>query len=957
LDFFYRRVPLRPQLIRGALRLVIATLKLEMVVRTDYRCPMNSRPGFLFFVLVALFTFSARAQPKPIANPSTIGFEKFVLDNGLTLIVHEDHKAPIVAVNVWYHVGSKNEVPGKSGFAHLFEHLMFNGSENFNKDYFKALGSMGGTDLNGTTNRDRTNYFQNVPTSGLDRLLFLESDRMGHLLGAIDQAKLDEQRGVVQNEKRQGENQPYGQVRNEAVKALFPTHHPYAFPQGTVIGSMDDLNAASLKDVQEWFKAYYGPNNSTLVVAGDIEPKVVLEKVKKYFGDIPAGPPIARVSAWVPRLEHNIRKEVQDRVPQARWYRMWNAAAFGTQDADALELYAEVLGRGKTSRLFKRLVYSEQLATDVSAGLEDGEIVSTFQVSVTAKPATDVQKIEKIVEEEMAKLLREGPTAGELERCKIRLAATSLRGLERIGGFGGKSDVLAKNFVFSGRPDAYLKTLEFYQRATKQELQAAAKTWLAEGHLTLTVTPFTKFGTSAGVDRKQMPAMSAPPTLNFPALERGTLSNGATVLLAQRKGLPLVNLSMRFRSAGFSSDNASNAGLASLAMDLLDEGTQKKDALQLSEALGDLGAILSSSAELDSATVNLNALSEKLDGSLSLLAEVLLSPRLASSDLERLKQQRLATISQEKINPQTMALRILPTLMYGEGHPYAMPLTGSGQESTVSKIGVADVQNWTKAHLKPGSATVTVVGDISLSALTAKLEALFTKWEKGAAPAVTPTVVTLATKPSIYLLDRPGSLQSVILVGHAIAPTNNPDEIAFGAFNKAFGGDFNSRVNMNLRENKHWSYGVRTVLIDAVGQRPFVVSAPVQTDKTKESLAELSKEFSDVVTTRGVNAEEFERVQTDRVLQLPGRWETSSALQGALGYVATYGLPDEYYQSFAEKIRTLKLTEVDAAAKKTVKPQSLIWVVVGDRSKIEAGVKSLNIGELKIIDANGAISK
>jgi zinc protease len=919
---------------------------------------MNRRLPLLLSSVVAVFSHLAFAQSPTAGQPSAIAFEKFTLDNGLTLIVHEDHKAPIVAVNVWYHVGSKNEVPGKSGFAHLFEHLMFNGSENFNKDYFKALGAMGGTDLNGTTNRDRTNYFQNVPTSGLDRLLFLESDRMGHLLGAIDQAKLDEQRGVVQNEKRQGENQPYGLVENEAVKVLFPSNHPYAFPQGTVIGSMEDLNAASLKDVQEWFKTYYGPNNATLVLAGDIDAKTALEKVKKYFGDIPAGPPVARVNAWVPRLQQNVRKVMEDRVPQARWYRFWNVPAAGSDELDALDMYSDILGRGKTSRLFKRLVYTDQLATDVGSFTDEGEISSTFELFVTAKPGADMAKIEKVVEEEMARLLKDGPTADELNRTKTRFRAAHIRGLERIGGFGGKSDVLASSWVYLGKPDGYLNSLRYYQNATVKNLTAAAKQWLQDGHLTLTVLPFSKFtATAATVDRKQMPAMSTPPTLTFPAIQRATLSNGLTVLLTERKGLPLVNMTLRFKSSGFSSDTPATAGLASFAMDLLDEGTQKKDTLQLSEALANLGANLSTGAELDAATVNLNALSDQLDASLALMGEVILTPRFAPADLDRLKQRRLAAISQEKTSPQATALRIMPRLMYGETHPYGMPLTGSGNEATVAKIGLADVQGWAKAHLKPGSAVLTVVGDITMATLTGKLERLFGPWPKGEASAVNPANVTLADKPTVYLLDRPGSQQSIIMVGHSITPTNNADEIAFGSFNKAFGGDFNSRINMNLREDKHWSYGVRTVVIDAVGPRPFVISAPVQTDKTKESMVELKKEITDIVTTKGINAEEFERVQADRVLQLPGRWETSSAVQGALGYLATYGLADDYYQTFADKIRGLKIADLDAAARKTLKPQSLIWVVVGDRAKVEGGVKSLNLGELKIIDANGTVVK
>ncbi len=906
-----------------------------------------------------LFSLSGwAASPTNTSQATTIAYEKFTLPNGLTLIVHEDRKAPIVAVNVWYHVGSKNEVPGKSGFAHLFEHLMFNGSENYNKDYFKALGAMGATDLNGTTNRDRTNYFQNVPTNGLDRLLFLESDRMGHLLGAIDQAKLDEQRGVVQNEKRQGENQPYGQVFNEAVKVLFPANHPYTFPQGTVIGSMDDLNAAALKDVQEWFKSYYGPNNATLVLAGDIDAKTALEKVTKYFGDIPASPPVARVNAWVPRLENNVRKTMEDRVPQARFYRFFNVPEIGNPELIPLDMAAAVLARGKTSRLFKRLVYTEQLATEVGAFIQDGEIASVMVITATAKPGVSLAKIETVVDEELTKFFKEGPTADELTRTKTQVAASFLRGVERIGGFGGKSDVLAESFVYQGRADAYLDEQRDVQRATKSDLQLAAKKWLERGHLTFNVVPFGKFSTGAvAADRKQMPALTAAPTVSFPAVKRATLSNGLQVVLAQRSGLPIVNVSLRLANAGFSSDLASTAGLSSLAMDLLDEGTQTKDALQLGEALANLGAVLSTDAELDSANFTLNALGQKFEPSLALMAEVVLRPRLAANDFERVRQRRLAQISQEKVSPQSLTLRLMPKFMYPAGHPYSLPLSGSGSETSVAKLTLDDVRSWQAQRVRAEGSTVTVVGDIAMPALLASLEKSFGKMEKGAAPAVPLAAAPLAEKPQVYLVDRPGAQQSVIAVGHAVMPTNNADEVAMGAFNKIFGGDFNSRINMNLREDKHWSYGVRSLLVEAKGQRPFVISAPVQTDKTKESMAELAREMKEIVSNRAVNTDEFERVQADRVLQLPGRWETSAAVQSALGYIVTYGLADDYFQNYAESVRALKLQEADAIGKRTLRPASMVWVIAGDRAKIEAGIRQLNLGELRVVDADGTSVK
>ncbi|HEX8955108.1 MAG TPA: pitrilysin family protein, partial [Burkholderiaceae bacterium] len=351
-------------------------------------------PVLVFALLPAAHAAAAKTETKPpvdIAIPD-IPYTMFKLKNGLTVLVHEDHKTPVVAVNTWYHVGSKNEKPGKTGFAHLFEHLMFSGSENFDRVYISALQRIGATDMNGTTNTDRTNYFENVPTSMLDYALFAESDRMGHLLPVLDQKKLDLQRGVVQNEKRQGENQPYGVTRQLLTENTFPAGHPYSW---TTIGSMADLDAASMTDVQDWFKTNYGPNNVVLVLAGDITPEQAKEKVEKYYGDIPAGPPLAHQEEWIAKRTGTHRGTVSDRVPQGRIYRTWNVPGFGTPDMATLDLAAHILGDGKTSRLYKRLVYKDQVATGVSAYNESREIAGIFTISLTAQPGGDLARMEK----------------------------------------------------------------------------------------------------------------------------------------------------------------------------------------------------------------------------------------------------------------------------------------------------------------------------------------------------------------------------------------------------------------------------------------------------------------------------------------------------------------------------------------------------------------------------------
>src|SRR5881409_3258505 len=560
----------------------------------------------------------------------TIPYQRFVLKNGLTLLVHEDHKAPIVAVNIWYHVGSKNERPGRTGFAHLFEHLMFNGSEHFNDDYFQPFERIGATDQNGTTNNDRTNYFENVPTSALDVALWMESDRMGHLLGVIDTAKVNEQRGVVQNEKRQGENQPYGKVNMLMTEGTYPAGHPYSW---TVIGSMEDLNAASVEDVKQWFRTYYGPNNAVIVLAGDITPETARQKVEQFFGDIPATPPIAKQETWIAPRTGSHREIMQDRVPQARIYREWNIPEYGSADADYLDLVTDVLAAGKTSRLYKRLVYDEQSATDVIAYVDLREIGGQLVIRATAKPNGDLARVERAIDEELARFIQGGPTASELRRVKTQSRANFIRGIERIGGFGGKSDVLARNEVFTGSADHYLVTQRRIATATAGDLKSAATRWLSDGEWVLEVHPYPTFETAAsGADRTKLPDAGTPPDARFPAIARAALPNGLKIVLAERHSIPQVQLGLKIVlaerhsipqvqltllvDAGYAADQFAAPGTASLALDMLDEGTTRRTALQISDTLSQLGALLFTSSQLDVSRVALSTLKENLDPAL-----------------------------------------------------------------------------------------------------------------------------------------------------------------------------------------------------------------------------------------------------------------------------------------------------------------------------------------------------
>ncbi|WP_115868677.1 M16 family metallopeptidase [Marinoscillum furvescens] len=909
----------------------------------------------LAYLMVLLFSTSMFAQEESFdfdLSQLEIPHKKYQLSNGLTLIVHEDKKAPIVAVNVWYHVGSKNEKFGKTGFAHLFEHLMFNGSENFDDDYFQAMERIGATDLNGTTNFDRTNYFQNVPKSALDVALWMESDRMGHFKEAISQEKLDEQRGVVQNEKRQGENQPYGKFFDLLTQACFPAGHPYSH---TVIGSMDDLNAANLEDVKQWFNDYYGAANAVVVVAGDVDSEEVYEKVQSYFGDIPAGPPVTHYQTNIAKRTGEIRQVQQDRVPQSRIYMVWNVPEWGNEESFNLDFVAGALTDGKNSRLYKRLVYDEQIATSVSASNWENEIAGLFVIQANVKPGIDNMVVEKAIREELDKLLAEGPTAGEMKRIKTDYFAGFTRGIERIGGFGGKSDILARNAVYGGDSEFYKVRLKGMRDATISGVKASANKWLSDGVYVLHINPFPEYSTTGkDVDRSKLPDVGPAAEVKFPDLQRATLSNGMKVVLAERKTVPLIEFRM-ILDAGYAADQYAKAGTANLTLNMLDEGTKTRSSLQINEELSLLGANLGTGSNLDQSFVSMSALKANFDQSLALFADVVLNPSFPEADFERVKKQQLVGIQNEKKSPVSMALRTLPKFLYGASHAYGNPLTGSGYEETVAEITREDLMKFYDSWFKPNNATIVAVGDITLDELTEKLNDQFKKWKKGEVPTKNLSSVGSPNKNKIYVMDKPEALQSVIIAGHLTNPYGEANEIAVSMMNNILGGEFTSRVNMNLREDKGWAYGAFTFLYSAKGQRPFLAYAPVQTDQTAPSMQEIMKEINGYLGDNPATNEEFEKTQKNEVLSLPGQWETMNAVESSMANIVRYDLADDYYQTYASEVRGLTLDEVRSTAQKIIDPKKMTWLVVGDSKKITDEIKALGYGEVILIDSDGNV--
>lgn len=905
----------------------------------------------LLCALTVISALAAGAAEAPKAsNPLRIDYQRFVLDNGLTLIVHEDHKAPIVAVNVWYHVGSKNEHRGKTGFAHLFEHLMFEGSEHYNDEFTIPFDRVGVTEQNATTSNDRTNYFENVPKNALDLALWMESDRMGHLLGVVSQARLDEQRGVVKNEKRQRQNQPYGRVFDIIGRNVYPKRHPYSWP---VIGSMKDLNAATLDDVREWFKNFYGAGNAVLTIAGDVDTQEVLQKVKDNFGDIPAGPSVNQRQRWIGERHEEKRLVTFNRVPQPRIIKVWNVPETGTEAADYLGLASSVLSNGKSSRLYKRLVYEEQTATDVAAFMWQRELGSLLIVWATVSPDADPKRVEEIMDEEIAQLVKKGPTKDELARAKVQLRASFIRGVESVGGFGGKADILAQSEVFYGSPEAYVGLLERIDAARPRDIRNTLKRWVHEGAFILEVHPLAKAETHpSNVDRARLPSVGPPPDVVFPELERTTLANGLEIIVVEHHAVPVISFKLLV-NAGYSADHGAIPGTAKLALKMLTEGTKRRSALEISDDLARLGAELSTSSNLDQSTVRLSALREDLSDALAIFADVIIEPAYASDEFERQLSQQLAEIESEKTTPLQIALRVLPPLLFGSDHAYGIPFTGSGTAASVNKLNSQDLRAFHKRWFNPNDSTLIVTGDTTAKEIVPKLKKLFKDWKRGETPLKSIAKVERRKTPAVYLIDRPGSIQSMVFAGHIAPPKSNPHESAIETMNELLGGGFNSRINRNLREDKHWSYGAHSVYAGAKGQRPFFVFAPVQTDKTADAMREIERELREVQTTRPPTAAEVERSKNIRTLSLPGKWETADAIATSVENIVRYGFDDDYWRKYPSTIRSLSDQDVADAANFALNPDGITWVVVGDRSQVESRIRELGLGDITVIDADG----
>ncbi len=878
----------------------------------------------------------------------TISFDKHTLSNGLDVILHEDHTIPLVAVNVWYHVGSKDEEIGRTGFAHLFEHVMFEGSKHHNRSHFEPL-QKAGANLNGSTTPDRTNYWEDVPTNYLELALWLEADRMGFLLDALDQQRFDVQRDVVKNERRQSyENRPYGMAHWHLQEALYPLPHPYHW---MTIGSQEDLDAANLDDIKDFFKRFYSPTNASLAIAGDIDQGQALELVNRYFGDLPPGESVPRRGRHDSGLSGRIELEMRDKVTLPRTYVAWPTPPEGDSDDAPLEIFQAIMSDGLTSRLHRSLVYEKQIAQSAFIRYHPSEISGQCVLQVTAAEGHELAEVEAAAAAEMTRLLKEPPTDEEITRVKNRIEANHFRQLARIGGFGGRADQLNHFSVFASDPDLINSSLDKYMAVTREDLLRVVETVLGGNQVRLRVLPEPALSpATTTVDRTVMPAPQSEPAFTPPTPVRTTMSNGMGVSVIEQRGLPIVAFGL-LMDAGASLDPDNLPGLAGFTAQMLPEGTNTKSSLEIAQAFEFIGSRLSADGRREYTLLSAETLTKHWDTALELTADLVLNPNFPDHELERVRKEHLTELRRGKDEPNAVAEQLMAGLVFNQDSGYGHPL--SGTEKSIGALTRDDlVHQFTRDYL-PASANLIVVGDISIDEAVQRAEAVFGGW-KGGNPSANGRAPVEPSNgaATLYLVDRPGAPQSVIRALHTTIPRRHPDYLGLTLMNYAFGGQFSARLNQNLRQEKGYSYGYQSHIQWHRGPSLMLAGGSVQTEVTKESVVETLKEFNEVRGSRPISQEELDNAKAGLLRSFPANFERPGAVLGQVLQMVQFDLPDDYLQTVRPSVEAVTLEDVHRITQELVRPDRLKILVVGDRQQIEAGLRELDIPTV-ILDVDG----
>ena len=916
----------------------------------------------------ALTTSSAQNRAATAADVPRIAVETYTLPNGLKVILSQERRLPNVAVNLWYHVGPANEEPGRTGFAHLFEHMMFQCSKHVPCDsHLRMVESVGG-EANGTTDFDRTNYFETVPSNQLELALWLESDRMGYLLDKVDQEALANQQDVVRNERRQSvENQPYGLAEEAVVQSLFPKGHPY---YGSVIGSHEDIQAAKLDDVKGFFKQYYSPNNAALVIVGDFDTAQTKKLVEKYFGTLKKGSAVPPINATTPKITSERRKVVPSRVELPRVYMSWiTSPIFKPGDADA-DLASIILGGGRSSRLYKKLVYEKQIAQNVSAQQQSLMLGSIFQIEVTGRPGRTVDELEKAVDEELNAFRASPPEATELERARNTIETSIIGGLERLGGFGGIADRLNSYNHFLGTPDYLEKDIQRYRAVTPASIQAFAREQLqptarvvvhaVPGNPQIDPGPppatVTKTAEGQGAEsinpdepwRNEMPKAAAAKPLQLATPMTATLPNGLTLILSERRGVPIVAANLVIRT-GSDANPGKKPGLANFVAAMLDEGAGTRAALEIADEVARLGGSLNTGSSMDATTVSAGSLGKNFPAMLDLMADVTLRPSFPAAEVERQRASRLAQLVQQRENPAQLAGQITAAALYGDEHPYGY--TEIGTEGAVKAMTRDDMQQFWKQNFVPNNAALIVAGDISMTELRALAEKAFGGWMRGT-PFKPAFGSPSTTQAKVIIVDKPGAPQTQLRVAAIGAARSSPDFRPMQVMNLALGGLFGSRINMNLREEHGYTYGAQSQFSFRKSAGPFQVASGVRTDVTAPAISEIFKEIRGMVD-KPMPADELAGAKSAMVNSLPGAFETAGNAVGNFSNIFIYGLPIDYYSRYAEQVNAVTSEQALAMAKKYLGSDRLVVIAVGDRSKIEPEIRKLNLGSVEVWGPDG----
>ncbi|MGH7943422.1 MAG: M16 family metallopeptidase [Opitutaceae bacterium] len=892
----------------------------------------------------ALLLISTAAWTQPVtetARPEPIlPFTEFTLDNGLTVLVREDHKLPIVSVEVVYQAGSRNDPPGKAGLAHLFEHLLFYGSQHHPHNFLVAMQRLGGTNVNGGTGPDLTSVYETVPISQLDAVLWLESDRMGYLLPALTQKTLDEQVELIRNEINMGRDEPGGDVRFHISAGVFPPVHPY---HREPVGDPQELGNITIDDARNFFKTYYAPSNAAVVIAGDITPSEAFEKVKRYFGGLPSGPRPGHVTAWIPELSQDKRERLFDAAPP-KLFLSWPMPGFGTIDDVHLRLAGSILMDGDSSRVRRRLSAAGLDASDLSWYAGANATAGVFGISIRAASRTEFRAIERLIRGEVATLAAKEPTRDELERAQRSRILTLRRLAQRTADSNGQADLLAYTWGLGNRNAGLLdENIQQMLAAKPADVSAATRRWLDRAAHILDLEPTVPHrSTSADVDRSRIPGATVFKPAAFPETQVTTLTSGLRIRHAQWQGGPLVVASLILRG-GAGVDPQDKAGLARLTASLLTAGAGNMSEDDLADALARLDAALQATTDPDTITLTLAAPKEQMREALDLLGTVVAAPTFPAAAVERERKKQIHELQNLSNESRLLSRATVRRLVYGTGTPYAAQQDGLGTTSGVSNITRAAVVDYHRLWFNPANSEIVIVGDIGQAEAEVVLTGALGRWSSAGSQALAVSVPGQVAAPGVYLIDRPGMEQADLTIATMLDAPASPANAANAVMTNILGDSVAGRINLDLREQKQWAFWAIGYVEGGRAGQMLLIRTQVQSQQTAESIAAIKGHLEGVKGSTPISPDELQLAKDKLTLSLPLEWETDEGIANAIATSVRRGLPDGAIEKYVADVRAVTKEQVEQAARRILGPDAMVWLVIADRSRVEPHLKEAGI--------------